>query len=138
MCRAVKAEVVAVLHFVGAKRQRRIEDAEQPVDGAKRYLPYSEKAEQVVDAVGIEVVCHFFKASFPPGKSVLAHLFPVVCGKSPVLSVYGKSVRRRSGACVKVEPLRRYPCVDACAADAYGYVAFEGDANAVAVFAHFS
>ena len=56
--------------------------SQQPVYGVHRYLPNAEEAEDVVDAVGIEVFCHFVETFHPPGITVFFHDIPVIGGEA--------------------------------------------------------
>ena len=47
--------------------------------------PDAEKAEYVVDAIGVEVSLHLLQTILPPIVSVFRHYVPVVCRESPVL-----------------------------------------------------
>ena len=50
-----------------------------------RDFPHPEKAQNVIDAVGMEVLLHVLKAATPPAAPILVHLAPVVRRKPPVL-----------------------------------------------------
>ena len=76
----VEPEVVVISQLVDGVWECRVEVAEEAVYGVHRYLPYTEEAEDVVNAVCIEVLCHFGEARAPPCKAVEIHFFPVVCG----------------------------------------------------------
>ena len=90
-----------------------------------RNLPNAEETEHVVEAIGVEVVCHVAEACLPPGISVACHFVPVVGGKAPVLSVSGEEVGRCTGVAVKMKQPAVNPGPDATGRDAYGYVALE-------------
>ncbi len=106
------------------------------MDCTHRNLPYPEESEEVVDAVCVKKVSHFAKTGFPPSKSVLAHLFPVVGRESPVLPVDCESIRRCTGACIKVEEFGTHPCINACAAHPDWNIPFEGNSGTVAMGSH--
>lgn len=97
-CVPVGTEVESVgLHFFECVGQRGVEVPHESLYGVFRYLPDAEKAEYVVDAVGVEVFCHFAEACFPPGVVVFFHNGPVVGGESPVLPHDRECVGRGSG-----------------------------------------
>ena len=101
--------------------------SEQSVNRADRNFPDAEEAEYVVDAVGIEILCHVPEAVDPPLAAVLDHFVPVVSRKSPVLSVYGEVIGRSTCLAVEVEVARFRPYVTAVAVHADGDVAFQDD-----------
>ena len=79
----------------------------------------------MVNAVGIEIFCHFAEALLPPFVVVFFHYPPVVGGKAPVLSV-GREVIGW-GAClsVQVEVFGFHPCLHPIPADADGNIPLE-------------
>ncbi len=124
----VVLEVEAVaLDLLAGHAQCRRELAQQAAHGIDGNLPYAEEAQHVIDAVGVEVLCHLGEASHPPGAAVLEHLVPVVGGEAPVLAVGGKGVGRGSGLAVEVEVAGLNPSLHAVAAHADGDVALEYD-----------
>ena len=50
-------------------------------------LPDAEEAQDMVDAVGIEIARHHLQAALPPSVAVLGHRLPVVGREAPVLSL---------------------------------------------------
>ena len=124
------------LDFVHAERKRRRELAEQSVYGMVGNLPNAEEAQNVVDAVGREILGHLGEAAAPPAVVVLFHDLPVVGGESPVLSVDREIVGGSAGLSVEMEIMRFYPCFHAGAADADGDVPFQQDAFLARVGAH--
>ena len=96
----------------------------------RRYFPYSEESQHVVDAEGIEVLAHLPQAAFPPGKVVFSHRIPIVCGEAPVLSVAGEIIGRCPGTGVEVEKFRMKMRIGAVGAHAYRKIAFKGYAFA--------
>mmetsp|Transcript_34201 Transcript_34201/g.84091 ORF Transcript_34201/g.84091 Transcript_34201/m.84091 type:complete len:588 (+) Transcript_34201:776-2539(+) len=74
-------------------------------------LPHAEEAEDVVDAVRVEVLLHVREAPAPPRAPVAVHSVPVVGGESPVLL----RVARRTAVLVQLEQLRLRPHVAAAA-----------------------
>ena len=57
----------------------------------------------MVDAVGIKVLLHILEATHPPLTTVCNHAFPVVCRKSPVLSIYRESIWWSTGLRVEMK-----------------------------------
>src|SRR5260370_25697492 len=74
-----------------------------------RYAPDTEEAKYMINTKCIEVIAHLFKPFPPPCKTILLHLFPVVGGKTPVLSFYSKIIRRCSGLHTHTVQFRLYP-----------------------------
>ncbi len=58
--------------------------------------PYSKKPKNMINAKRIKIIIHLRKTFTPPGIIILLHFFPVVGRKAPVLSLYGKVIRRCS------------------------------------------
>ena len=108
------------------------------VDGVERNLPYPEEAEDVVDAVCVEIFRHLSETLFPPAESVGRHSFPVVGWEAPVLTQHGKVVGRRAGLRVHVEQAGILPRVNAFAPYADGNVSFEDDSVLMGEIAHFA
>ncbi len=96
-------------------------------------LPDAEEAEDMVYAVGVEIVAHLAQTRLPPGKARLLHLVPVVSGEAPVLAVGAEGIRRCTGLHIKVKEFRRHPGVGAGAAHAYGQVALNSHPMAVGI-----
>ena len=119
-----EAEAVA-LDFFTRHGQGRDELSQQAVDGVHRDFPDAEEAQNVVDAVGVEVFGHFAETLHPPGIAVLLHHVPVVGGEAPVLSVGREVVGRGTCLSVQVEVMGLLPGFDTVAADADGDVALE-------------
>ena len=71
--------------------------------GIARYLPYAEETQDVVDAVGIEILGHLAETRFPPDVSVFLHFVPVVGGQEPVLAQNREVIGWCSGLTVQVE-----------------------------------
>lgn len=90
-----------------------------------RNLPNAEEAENVVDAIGGEIGRHLCKTLFPPPIVVTAHRLPVVGGETPVLSVDGKGIGRRTGLAVEVKQVGFCPRLDRTGGDTDGDVALQ-------------
>ena len=119
-------EVQAIaFNFLSRHSERRGELSEQSVNTGGRYSPYTEETEHVVNAVGIKVFRHVLESSYPPFTSVIYHPLPVVGRESPVLSVYGESVRWSARLRVEVEVLRLMPYVTSVAVHSDRNVALE-------------
>ena len=116
------------LDFFRRKGQSGTETPEQPVDMPVRDFPNTEKAEHMVNAVGIKIQPRVREPPAPPGVAVFRHLFPVVSGEAPVLTVTGKGIGRCACLSVEVEEARVLACRHAVAVDANGNVAFKYNA----------
>ena len=108
--------------------------AEYAIHGINRNFPNAEEAQHVVDAVGVEILRHLAEALFPPQAAVGYHLFPVVGGESPVLTVGGERIGWCASLAVEVEIAWLYPCLHTVAADADWNVAFEDYAFLACIF----
>ncbi len=115
--------------------QSRIEVAQQTVYALVGNLPDTEKAQNVVDPVGIEILGHLAETGLPPGIAVLGHALPVVGGQPPVLTQHGEVVGRCSGLRIHVEEVGIDPGVAARAADADGNIALQDHAVRMGVVA---
>jgi len=107
---------------------------QQAMYGVHRDFPDAEEAEDVVDAIGVEVFSHFAEALHPPCITVFFHDIPVIGGEAPVLSVHREIVGWCAGLSVQVEIMGFCPCFYAVATDADGDVAFQYDAVGACVF----
>ena len=88
-------------------------------------LPNAEEAQDVVNAVGGKVFCHFAETFLPPLVVVLLHYIPIVCGETPVLSVGRECIGRCTGLSVHIEIVGLNPGFHTIAADAYGNISFK-------------
>ena len=113
--------------FAGRHRQRGSELAQESVNRVGRNLPDAEEAEDVVDAVGREVLLHLAEALEPPLEAVLEHGIPVVGGEAPVLTIGRERIGRSACRTVHIEVERLDPSLDRGAADADGDVTLEDD-----------
>ena len=91
-------------------------------------LPNAEEAQDVVDAVGGKVFCHFAETLLPPLVIILFHYIPIVCGDPPVLSVSGECIGRCTGLSVHIEIIRLNPGFHTIAADSDGDISFKDNA----------
>ncbi len=131
---SVVVEVQPVrLHVVARIGQCRVKGTQQPLYGIQWNLPDTKEPEDMVNTIGIEVVCHLVEPLFPPGVIVPGHLFPIVGGETPVLPQCRKVIGRSSRLTIHIEQVRVDPGIGAMAADANGDIAFEGDSMAVGV-----
>ena len=64
--------------------------------GINRNFPDTEEAQNMVNAVGIEIFRHILETAYPPGTVVLQHLIPVIGGEAPVLTVGRERIGRRT------------------------------------------
>ena len=112
--------------FIFRIRQGGAEMAQETTLIRNGNLPDAEEAQDMVYAEGVEVLRHLAHAGFPPGKAVFLHLFPVVGGEAPVLTVFGKGIRRGSGLAVHVEEVRELPGIGTGAAYTDGKVSLKG------------
>ena len=78
-------------------------------------LPDAEESQDMVNAVGVEVLCHLAEAVHPPAAVVLHHLIPVVGGESPVLAVGRERIGWGTGLLTHVEVAGFYPSLYAVA-----------------------
>lgn len=78
---------------------------QQARPGRLRYLPDAEEAQDMVDAVGIEIARHHLQAALPPGVAVLGHCLPVVGWEAPVLSFCGEVIGWGADLHIKVEQI---------------------------------
>ena len=115
--------------------ERGIECPEQSPDARHRNFPDSEKSEDMVYAVGVEISRHIAETRFPPCVAVGAHAVPVVGGKAPVLTQGREWIRRSARAAVEVEEPAVGPRLHAGARDAYGDVALYSHAACVGIVA---
>ena len=131
----VEPEAIGANLLLG-EGQGRVEATQEGIDSLQGNLPDAEEAQDVVDAVGIEVLGHLHKACLPPGKAVLGHLLPIVGREAPVLThhreIIGRSTRRR----VHVEELGIDPGIDTRARDTNRNIALQHHATRVGVVAH--
>ena len=82
----------------------------------------------MVYAVGIKITRHMQKTPPPPAVAVFGHFFPVIRRQAPVLSDFGKIIRRGSGLRVQMEQGGFGPGVCPVGGHADGNIAFERDA----------
>ena len=83
--------------LVDVDRHGRIEVAHDALDVVKRHLPDPEEAEDVVDAIGVEIAAEPCEAGAPPGVVIPLHDLPVISREAPVLAFHGEGIRRRAG-----------------------------------------
>ena len=95
--------------------------------------PDAEEAENVVDAVSVEILLHVLESSFPPFTSVADHPLPVVRWESPVLTVFRERVWRGARLRIEVEIFGFVPHIAAVAVDADGDVAFQNYAASLGI-----
>jgi 4-alpha-glucanotransferase len=55
---------------------------------------YYKKAKNMIYTKCIKIIFHLCKTLTPPCIIILLHFFPIVRGKSPILSLYSKIIRR--------------------------------------------
>ena len=97
------------LYLLATQPQSRCELSHQARSLRHRDFPDTEKAQHMVDAVGIEILLHFAEAAHPPLAAVTEHLVPVVGRESPVLPVSSKLIGWCSCLSVQVEVFRFCP-----------------------------
>ena len=102
--------------------------------GVRRDFPNAEKAQNVVNAVSVEVFRHFAETFHPPRITVLLHYVPVVGGETPVLTVYREIIGRCPRLAVQVEVIGFRPCFYTVAADADGNITFQHYAVGACMF----
>ncbi len=103
------AEAVKLVERVG---QGGIEMAAKPPHIGLGHLPNTEKAENMVDTIGIEAVLHLAEALAPPCVAVLGHLIPIVGRETPILAAQREVIGGRTRRGVAVEQLGRRLDID--------------------------
>ena len=91
----------------------------------QRNVPDAEKAQHMVNAVGIEILSHLLEPSCPPPITILCHSLPIVGGESPVLPVLREIIRWCTRLSIQIEQMRFRPCLHAVARNADGDVTFD-------------
>ncbi len=91
----------------------------------------------MIDAVGVEIFGHLLQSSFPPSVSFLGHFFPVVGGKTPVLTFHGKIIRWCSGLSIQIKEVGLCPGFHTIGTNANRDVTFQNDAVFTGVCADF-
>ena len=132
----VEPEVIVISQLIDREGQGGVKHTQQAVHRIAGDLPYSEEAEDVVNAIRIKVFGHLAETCLPPCKAIFVHLLPVVGGEAPVLALYREVIRRRTGLAIHIEQARLYPRIYAGARDTDRYVALNSYAVAVGVFMH--
>ena len=92
-----------------------------------RDVPDAEKAQHVVNSVGVEVFSHLLETSNPPSIAFLSHCLPIVGGESPVLPVLREVVRRCTCLSIQIEKMRFRPGFHTVARNADGDVTLDDD-----------
>ena len=90
-------------------------------------FPDAKEAKDVVDPVGVEVLCEVPQAFGPPIKAVLCHRRPIVRRKAPVLPFLRIVIRRGSRTAFHAKEMRIGPAVNAAFIHANGKVPLERD-----------
>src|SRR4026207_1826610 len=90
--------------------------------GVCRYTPYAKETKDMVNAEGVKIITHLFKALFPPGKSILLHPLPVVRWKTPVLPDRCEVVGWGSCLGFHIVKVGRYPRIGTVTIDADGNI----------------
>ena len=132
---ALEAQTKAV-DFVFAHGQSRRELPQQALHTVGGDFPNAEETENVVDAVGREVLRHVGETTLPPQIAILAHGLPVVGGEAPVLPIGREGIGWRTGLSVQIEIERFYPCFHRVARNADGDVALQDDAVLAGIATH--
>ena len=83
-----------LLYLLFGHGYSRIEMSQQARNMLDRDFPYTEKAQYMIYTESLEVVGHALETLAPPGKAVSSHYVPSVDGKTPVLPILGKLIRR--------------------------------------------
>ena len=121
------------LNLFARHTENRLELSEQTMHAFGRNGPDAEEAENVVDAVSVEILLHVLESSFPPFTSVADHPLPVVRWESPVLTVFRERVWRGARLRIEVEIFGFVPHIAAVAVDADGDVAFQNYAASLGI-----
>mmetsp|Transcript_28978 Transcript_28978/g.94410 ORF Transcript_28978/g.94410 Transcript_28978/m.94410 type:complete len:471 (+) Transcript_28978:2558-3970(+) len=117
--------------LVPPQRVRGLEAAQQARNPRHGDGPDAEEAEDVVDAVGLEVKRHVLQTSPPPAEAVSAHGVPVVGGEAPVLANGAEGVGGRTRRAVQLEQVRLEPRLHPVGRHADGQVALDHHAQLV-------
>ena len=97
---SLDSHVPQVLHGI---RHSGIEVPAQSPNSRLGHLPDTEEAQDMVDAVGVEIVLHLGETAAPPEEIILGHLVPVVGGEAPVLATCIEIIGRSTGRSVQVK-----------------------------------
>ena len=95
------------------------------MNGIERNFPNSEKAQNMINPVSIEILRHLAQPGFPPRISITSHDLPIIRWKSPVLAFYREIVGWRPCLTIHVKELRIDPRIDTGTTDSYGNIAFQ-------------
>ena len=128
----VEAYTLCAEVIVGIGQRRNEMSAEAPYIGLA-HLPYTEEAEDMVHAVGIEIILHLAEPRLPPCEVILRHLIPVIGREAPVLSACIEVIGRSTGTGVEIEQLRIDGCIHGVGTDTDRYIALHGYTNAMGV-----
>ena len=86
---------------------------------------------------GVKEVAHMVNALLEPLSILICkYIIPIVCRKSPILSIAREIVRRRTCLLIKVEILRVYPNIGTVSVEPDGEVALENDASATGILVY--
>src|SRR4030095_14299370 len=85
-----------------------------------RYTPDAKETKDMINAKGVKIITHLFKALFPPRKSILLHPLPVVSWKSPVLPDRCEVIWRSTCLGLHIVKFGRYPRIGTVTIDADG------------------
>ena len=115
------------LDLLACQRKRRRELPQQPVHALDGYFPNAEKAQHVVDTIGIEILRHVLETAHPPNAVVGNHRIPVVGGEAPILAVHREVVGWSTSLAVQVEVLGLHPDIATMAVHANRNVTLQDD-----------
>ena len=113
-----------VFYLTRRHRQRWREMAQQSEESLLRDLPYTEKAQYVVDADGVEVLLHPTQA-LPKPRDNGGRFLPIISGESPVLTIGREIVRRCTCGAVETEELRMNSSLHTLTIDTDRYITLQ-------------
>src|ERR1700712_5533964 len=93
---------ILLMELIDVNRNCRIKMSHAAFHRTHRNAPDAEKTKYMIDAESIKIITHLLKSFLPPVETIFRHLFPIVSGKTPVLSAHSKSIGRRASLKIHV------------------------------------
>ena len=124
---ALRTEVIVTV------RQCRNEMSAEPPYIRLAHLPDTEETQDMIYAVGIEIILHLAETLLPPAEVILCHLVPVIRREAPVLSADREVIGRSTGTGVQIKQLRINSSIHAVRTDTNRYIALHRYANRVRI-----
>ena len=116
-----------------AVRQCRNEMSAEPPYIRLAHLPDTEETQDMIYAVGIEIILHLAETLLPPAEVILRHLIPVICREAPVLTTDREVIGWSTGTGVQIKQLRINRSIHAVRADSDRYITLHRYADRVCV-----